>query len=92
MSNGFVIIGVGGFGREVLDVFDTSLPMGVSDPGIEFLGFTTTVRPDLDVGCAWGANRGSEVLSTLPAGTYYAVHRRRYGPQEDVPPGGGSGL
>lgn len=76
MSIGFVIIGAGGFGREVLDVFDdVAAHGGLPDPGIEFLGFIDDGTPDLDVLAALGARHlgGQEALATLPAGTYYAV-------------------
>ena len=76
MSIGFVIIGAGGFGREVLDVFDdVAAHGGLPDPGIEFLGFIDDGAPDLDALAALGARHlgAQEVLSTLPAGTYYAV-------------------
>lgn len=76
MNTPIVIIGAGGFGREVLDIIrDQHLVGAAADKGWDFLGFIDDGQPPADrldrLGvCHLG---GMDTLTDLPEGTTYAI-------------------
>jgi sugar O-acyltransferase (sialic acid O-acetyltransferase NeuD family) len=78
MANPLVIIGAGGFGREVLDIVNDINSRATSDPALEpfeFLGFVDDGRPDMDrlerIGAKYLGT--SSVLPSLPSGCKYSI-------------------
>lgn len=73
MSDPIVIIGAGGFGREVLDVIDAMNAAGTGD--WDFLGFVDDGQPDPEILERLGERHlgGRERLSSLPSGTSFVV-------------------
>src|SRR5688500_6342985 len=67
-----IVLGAGGFGREVLDVIEA---MNAVAPQWEFLGFVDDGPPDLDRLARRHAPflGSSEALGSLPSGTRYAI-------------------
>lgn len=71
-----VIIGAGGFGREVLDIItDANLIGGAADRGFDFLGFIDDGQPPADRLDRLGVRHlgGMDALAGLPDGTVYAI-------------------
>jgi sugar O-acyltransferase (sialic acid O-acetyltransferase NeuD family) len=74
MSRPLVIIGAGGFGREVHDVVESINEIGGVN-GWDFLGFIDNHVESPELLAARGASHlgGDEVLEHLPAGTQYVI-------------------
>lgn len=76
MNTPIVIIGAGGFGREVLDIVrDQHLVGGAADQGYDFLGFIDDGQPPQERLDRIDARHlgGMGVLADLPEGTTYAI-------------------
>ena len=73
MTTPIVIVGAGGFGREVHDVIEALNEAG-PEPVWEFLGFVDGHIADPALLASRGpVLGGDEVLATLPAGTQYVI-------------------
>jgi sugar O-acyltransferase (sialic acid O-acetyltransferase NeuD family) len=74
-----VIIGAGGFGREVLDIVDAvngrDVDSHAPDGGYEFVGFIDDGQPDLDLLAARGVRHlgGVSMLDELPMEVAYLI-------------------
>ena len=76
MNTPIVIIGAGGFGREVLDIIrDQHLIGAAADRGWDFLGFIDDGQPPADRLDRLGVRHlgGMDTLADLPDGTMYAI-------------------
>ena len=77
MTTRLVVIGAGGFGREVLDVVDAlNAEAGTaSEPAYEVLGFLDDGTPDAAVASAYDAKHlgGTSELESLPDDVGYVI-------------------
>ena len=73
LNGPIVILGAGGFGREVLDVVDAMNRSGAAN--WEFVGFVDDGQPDAELLARLGVEHlgGREVLSSVPAGSSFVV-------------------